>query len=54
MAMVKTMGVIVVVLLALWLVFSLVGVLTAIIKSVLLLLIVVALVYAAYHYFNRH
>jgi hypothetical protein len=54
MAMVKTMGVIVVVLLALWLIFSVVGVLTAIIKSILLILIVVAICYAVYHYFKKH
>ena len=52
--MIKTVGLIVVVLLALWLVFALVGVLTAIIKSVLLILIVVAICYGAYHHFKRH
>jgi hypothetical protein len=54
MAMIKTVGVIVVVLLALWLVFALVGVLTAIIKSVLLILIVVVICYGVYHHFKRH
>ncbi|HEV3187826.1 MAG TPA: hypothetical protein VGZ04_07235 [Acidimicrobiales bacterium] len=53
MAMIKTVGVIVVVLLALWLVFAIVGVLTAIIKSVLLILIVVAICYGVYHHFKR-
>jgi len=47
-------GLIVVVLLALWLIFSVVGVLTAIIKSVLLILIVVAICYALYHFFKKH
>jgi len=53
-AMVKTMGLVVVVLVALWLVFAVVGVLTAIIKSVLLIFIVVAICYGAYHHFKRH
>ncbi len=54
MAMIKTMGVVVAVLLALWLMFSVAGILTAIIKSVLLILIVVAICYAAYHHFKKH
>ena len=54
MAMVKTLGVIVVVLLALWLIFSLIGVLTAIIKAVLVVLIVVAICYGVYHFFKKH
>jgi uncharacterized protein YqgC (DUF456 family) len=48
------MGLVVVVLVALWLVFAVVGVLTAIIKSVLLIFIVVAICYGAYHHFKRH
>jgi Flp pilus assembly protein TadB len=54
MAVVKTMGVIVVVLLVLWIIFSLVGVLTAIIKALLVVLIVVALCYGVYHFFKKH
>ena len=50
----KTMGVIVVVLLALWIIFSLVGVLAAIIKALLVVLIVVALCYGVYHFFKHH
>jgi len=52
--MMKTIGVIVVVLLALWLIFSVVGVLTAIIRTVLLVLVVVALCYAVYHWLKKH
>ena len=52
--MAKTMGVIVVVLLALWLIFAVVGVLTAIIKSILGVLIIVAICYAVYHHFKKH
>lgn len=54
MALVKTMGVIVVVLLALWIIFSLVGVLTAIIKALLVVLIVMAICYGVYHFFKNH
>jgi hypothetical protein len=54
MAIAKTMGVIVVVLLVLWLIFAVVGVLTAIIKSILGVLIVVAICYAVYHYLKKH
>lgn len=52
-AMVKTLGVIVVVLAALWLIFALIGVLTAIIKVVLVVLIVVTIVYGAFHIMKR-
>jgi fumarate reductase subunit D len=54
MAIVKTMGVIIVVLLALWIIFSLIGVLTAIIKAVLVILIVVAICYGVFHFFKKH
>ncbi|HVA70975.1 MAG TPA: hypothetical protein VNF08_06590 [Acidimicrobiales bacterium] len=54
MVIVKTLGLIVVALLALWIIFSIVGVLTAIIKAVLVVLIVVAICYGVYHYFKKH
>ncbi len=54
MTVVKTMGVLVVVLLALWIIFSLAGVLIAIIKALLVILIVVAIGYGVYHYFKKH
>jgi hypothetical protein len=54
MAILKTMGVIIVVLLALWIIFSLVGVLTAIIKAILVILIVVAICYGVFHFFKKH
>ena len=52
--MVKTLGVVVLVLLALWLIFAVVGVWTAIIKFVLVVLIVVAICYGVYHFFKKH
>jgi hypothetical protein len=54
MAVVKTMGVVVAVLVVLWLIFAVVGVLTAILKSVFVVLIVIALCYGAYHFFKKH
>lgn len=54
MSVAKTMGVIVVVLLALWIIFSLAGVITAIIKALLVVLIVVAVCYGVYHFFKKH
>ena len=54
MAIVNTIGVIIVVLLALWIIFSLVGVLTAIIKAVLVILIAVAICYGVYHFFKKN
>jgi hypothetical protein len=51
---VKTLGAIVVVLLALWLAFTVVGVLTALIRGVLLLLVVAAIVYALYRLVRKH
>jgi hypothetical protein len=51
--MVKTMGVVVVVLVALWLIFAVVGVVTALLKSIFVVLIVVAICYGAYHYFKK-
>jgi hypothetical protein len=53
MAMLKTIGVIVVVLIVLWVIFAIIGVLTAIIKSVLVILIVVAICYGVYHHFSH-
>jgi hypothetical protein len=50
----KTLGAIVVVLLALWLAFTVVGVLTALIRGVLLLLVVAAIVYALYRLLSKH
>jgi hypothetical protein len=54
MAVVKTMGVVVAVLVVLWLIFAVVGVLTAILKSVFVVLIVIALCYGAFHFFKKH
>jgi membrane protein required for beta-lactamase induction len=54
MAVVRTMGVVIAVLVVLWLIFAVVGVLTAILKSVFVVLIVVALCYGAYHFFKKH
>jgi fumarate reductase subunit D len=51
--MVKTMGVVVVVLVALWLIFAVAGVVTALLKSIFVVLIVVAICYGAYHYFKK-
>jgi hypothetical protein len=53
MAVVKTMGVIILVLVALWIIFALVGVVAALLKSIFVVLIVLAACYGAYHYF-RH
>lgn len=54
MAVVKTMGVVIAVLVVLWLIFAVVGVLTAILKSVFVVLIVIALCYGAFHFFKKH
>jgi hypothetical protein len=51
---VKTLGAVVVVLLALWLAFTVVGVLTALIRGALLLLVVAAIVYALYRLLRKH
>ena len=51
--MVKTMGFIILVLVALWIIFALVGVVAALLKSIFIVLIVLAACYGAYHYF-RH
>jgi fumarate reductase subunit D len=48
------MGVVIAVLVVLWLIFAVVGVLTAILKSVFVVLIVVALCYGAFHFFKKH
>ncbi|MGC1237917.1 MAG: hypothetical protein WA860_03915 [Acidimicrobiales bacterium] len=53
MAMVKTMGVVVVILVALWIIFALVGVVAALLKSIFIVLIVLAFCYGAYHYFKH-
>jgi hypothetical protein len=53
MAVVKTLGVVIVVLLALWLIFGLIHILTGLISSLLGVFIVVAICYAAYHYFKK-
>jgi hypothetical protein len=53
MAVVKTMGVIILVLVALWIVFALVGVVAALLKFVFVVLIVLAACYGAYHYFKH-
>jgi hypothetical protein len=53
MSILKTVGVIVVVLFALWIVFAIIGELTAIIRSVLVILIVVAICYGVYHHFSH-
>ena len=53
MAVVKTMGFIILVLVALWIIFALVGVVAALLKSIFIVLIVLAACYGAYHYF-RH
>jgi hypothetical protein len=47
------MGVVVVILVALWLIFAVVGVVTALLKSIFVVLIVVAICYGAYHYFKK-
>lgn len=54
MSIVKTMGIVILVMLALWLIFGVVGILTAILRSVILVLIVVAAVYGAYHFLRKH
>jgi hypothetical protein len=51
--MVKTMGVVVVILVALWIIFALVGVVAALLKSIFIVLIVLAFCYGAYHYFKH-
>jgi hypothetical protein len=54
MAIVKTMGVVIAILVVLWLIFAVVGVLTAILKSVFVVLIVIAIIFGAYHFFKKH
>jgi hypothetical protein len=53
MAVVKTMGVIILVLVALWIIFALVGVVAALLRSIFIVLIVVAAFYGIYHYFKH-
>jgi len=53
MSMIKTVGVVVVILLALWLVFKIIGILTAILSSVIVVLIVAAVCYGVYHHFSH-
>jgi hypothetical protein len=53
MAVVKTMGVIILVLVALWIIFALVGVVAALLKSIFVVLIVLAACYGTYHYFKH-
>jgi hypothetical protein len=52
-AIVKTMGVVVAILVALWIIFALVGVVAALLKFVFVVLIVLAACYGAYHYFKH-
>jgi hypothetical protein len=52
-AIVKTMGVVVAILVALWIIFALVGVVAALLKFVFVVLIVLAFCYGAYHYFKH-
>jgi hypothetical protein len=53
MAVVRTMGFIILVLVALWIIFALVGVVAALLKSIFVVLIVLAACYGAYHYFKH-
>jgi hypothetical protein len=53
MAVVKTMGVIILVLVALWIIFALVGVVATLLKYLFVVLIVLAACYGAYHYFKH-
>jgi hypothetical protein len=53
MAVVKTMGVIILVLVGLWIIFALVGVVAALLKSIFIVLIVLAACYGAYHFFKH-
>ena len=47
------MGVIILVLVALWIIFALVGVVAALLKSIFVVLIVLAACYGTYHYFKH-
>lgn len=53
MAVVKTMGVVILILVALWIIFALVGVVAALLKSIFVVLIVLAACYGIYHYFKH-
>jgi hypothetical protein len=53
MAVVKTMGVIILILVALWIIFALVGVVAALLKTLFIVLIILAACYGAYHYFKH-
>jgi hypothetical protein len=53
MAVVKTMGVIILILVALWIIFALVGVVAALLKTLFIVLIVLAACYGTYHYFKH-
>jgi hypothetical protein len=54
MAVIKTMGAVIAVLVVLWLIFALIHVVTAILDSVFVVLIVLAVCYALYHHFKKH
>lgn len=54
MAVIRTMGAVIVVLVVLWLIFALIHVVTAILDSVFVVLIVLAICYALYHHFRKH
>jgi hypothetical protein len=54
MAVIRTMGAVIVVLVVLWLIFALIHVVTAILDSVFVVLIVLAICYALYHHFKKH
>lgn len=53
MAVGKAMGVIIVVLVALWVIFALFGVVAALLRSLFGVLIVLAACYGIYHYFKH-
>ena len=53
MPIVKTMGVVILVLVALWIIFKLIGVVAALLNSIFVILIIVAACYGAYHFFKH-
>lgn len=53
MNVLQALGIVVVVLLALWLLFKIIGALTAVLSSVFGILIVVVLCYAVYHHLTH-
>jgi uncharacterized membrane protein len=53
MPIVKTIAIVIGVLIVLWLFFAIVGILSAILRSLLVVVIVVLIVYGLYHFFTH-